>query len=213
MADLKPTEFLRFEERPNDGMRTQRFTVRSARHHDVLGGIRWFGRWRQYVFEPALGTTFNNECLVSIADRLSYLNTMHRPARAALQDAKGEPMTDAAAVLARMEAWLAYLDSDEGEPPEAMWQDLPGGSSEETGQHLLRLGAQALAQQTAALAVDEKLLVDRTRLLDAIPECPVDGSGCVPHAIEWVERMRAEEAANDRDSSGLPRGASDADPA
>jgi pilus assembly protein Flp/PilA len=81
MDDLKPTEFLRFEELPNEGtkIKTRRFTVWSAKHHDALGGIRWYGRWRQYVFEPALGTTFNNDCLWSIADRISYLNTMHRP--------------------------------------------------------------------------------------------------------------------------------------
>lgn len=34
------------------------------------------------------------------------------------------------------------------------------------------------------------LLVERDRLLDAIPECPVHGNQCVPHALEWVEAQK-----------------------
>jgi hypothetical protein len=38
------------------------------------------------------------------------------------------------------------------------------------------------------LAVTNKLLDERNRLLDAIPECPQHGRQCVPHAIEWVQK-------------------------
>lgn len=34
----------------------------------------------------------------------------------------------------------------------------------------------------------DKIISERNRLLDAIPACPVHGQ-CVPHAIEWVEKV------------------------
>jgi hypothetical protein len=41
------------------------------------------------------------------------------------------------------------------------------------------------------LEVTEKLLNERQRVLDAIPECQSHGK-CVPHAIEWIEEMKAK---------------------
>lgn len=35
---------------------------------DELGQIRWFGRWRQYVFFPANSTVYSAGCLVDIVD-------------------------------------------------------------------------------------------------------------------------------------------------
>jgi len=46
----------------------------------------------------------------------------------------------------------------------------------------------------AEVAVDDKLLKERQRVLDAIPECPEHGRSCIPHAIEWVEKTGAEVA-------------------
>lgn len=40
------------------------------------------------------------------------------------------------------------------------------------------------------LRINEQLLKHREELLAAIPECPVHGAGCVPHAIEWVETAK-----------------------
>jgi len=37
------------------------------------------------------------------------------------------------------------------------------------------------------LEATERILVEREKVLNAIPECPVHGSACVPHAIEWIE--------------------------
>ena len=44
-----------------------------------LGWIRWFGTWRQYVFDPTLDapTTFNNGCLQGVVDMLTHLNSDH----------------------------------------------------------------------------------------------------------------------------------------
>ena len=41
-----------------------------------------------------------------------------------------------------------------------------------------------------ALEITTKLLEERTRLLKAIPPCEVHGTECVPHAIEWVEKVK-----------------------
>ena len=48
-----------------------------------LGWIRWYGPWRQYVFEPLIGisTTFNNSCLEGIVNVLTQLNEEHRAKR------------------------------------------------------------------------------------------------------------------------------------
>ena len=76
---LTDTQYLHFYDLPPMG-KTRRIVVQSRRGHH-LGDIRWYGPWRQYVFEPAQGTIFNVECLASLADRLGYLNTMHREAK------------------------------------------------------------------------------------------------------------------------------------
>lgn len=43
-----------------------------------LGIIGWYGPWRQYTYQPAPETTFNNGCLQDIADVLTHLNTEHK---------------------------------------------------------------------------------------------------------------------------------------
>ena len=37
------------------------------------------------------------------------------------------------------------------------------------------------------ILVLEKVLSERDRVIDAIPECPVHGRQCVPHALEWIQ--------------------------
>jgi hypothetical protein len=39
------------------------------------------------------------------------------------------------------------------------------------------------------LRVADQLLQERQRVLDAIPECKMHGK-CVPHALEWIEKMK-----------------------
>ena len=41
------------------------------------------------------------------------------------------------------------------------------------------------------LEITDKILAERQRVLDAIPECKTHGK-CVPHAIEWIEEMKAK---------------------
>jgi len=47
---------------------------------------------------------------------------------------------------------------------------------------------EALAKE---IKVDDELLAERDRLLDAIPACEAHGNRCVPHAIEWVRAALA----------------------
>ena len=46
------------------------------------------------------------------------------------------------------------------------------------------------------LAVSDKLLEERNRVLRAIPGCDAHGDQCVPHALEWIEdALRAAKSA------------------
>jgi hypothetical protein len=42
------------------------------------------------------------------------------------------------------------------------------------------------------LAVTDKLLEQRNHVLRAIPECQDHGDQCIPHALEWIEKMKAQ---------------------
>lgn len=39
------------------------------------------------------------------------------------------------------------------------------------------------------IKLDNRRIADLEKVLYAIPECPVHG-GCIPHALEWIERMK-----------------------
>ena len=47
----------------------------------LLGIISWYGAWRQYVFSPEEGSTFNDDCLETIQTFLTALNNEHRRKR------------------------------------------------------------------------------------------------------------------------------------
>ena len=58
--------------------RTRVWRVHSAQHGGELGTIKWFGRWRQYTFNPEPGTTFNPDCLREIASYCFTRTQLHR---------------------------------------------------------------------------------------------------------------------------------------
>jgi hypothetical protein len=64
------------------GGKTTRWRVMSN-HGDQLGTVAWFGRWRQYTFDPVPQSTFNRECLLDIAAYLERVNKEHRERRSA----------------------------------------------------------------------------------------------------------------------------------
>lgn len=59
------TEYLRVVLMSDTG-KTKRWGVRSVRHGDVLGEVRWYGPWRQYVFFPGDATIWNKGCLEDV---------------------------------------------------------------------------------------------------------------------------------------------------
>lgn len=63
------------------------------------------------------------------------------------------------------------------------------------GNHESIKAAQSLILQAekdrAELAVTDKLLADRNRVMAAIPGCTAHGDDCIPHAIEWIETAKA----------------------
>jgi hypothetical protein len=71
------------DERASERRKTQVWNVRATRDYALLGTIKWFGRWRQYTFFPTEDTTFNPDCLRSIADFAALLTRRHRERRAA----------------------------------------------------------------------------------------------------------------------------------
>ena len=54
--------------------KTDVISVESKRTGDILGVIKWFGRWRQYAFFPKTDTIFNTECLNDI---VKYIEVLH----------------------------------------------------------------------------------------------------------------------------------------
>jgi len=45
------------------------------------------------------------------------------------------------------------------------------------------------------LKVTDRLLTERQKVLDAIPECKAHGKNCVPNALEWIaEQLRKASA-------------------
>ena len=74
-------QYLQVQDLPRrPGRTTDRWQV-LGNGGDVLGVVQWFGRWRQYTFDPAPGTTFNATCLRDIAAWLDKINRERRASR------------------------------------------------------------------------------------------------------------------------------------
>jgi hypothetical protein len=43
-------------------------------HNETLGGIAWYERWHQHVFEPEVGTLFSFDCMEDIAAKIKAMN-------------------------------------------------------------------------------------------------------------------------------------------
>lgn len=69
------------------GLKTHVFSVHSRHNGSVLGQVRWWATWRQYIFEPQ-DAVFNSECLSEIAEFVKYKTTQHRSGVPYLRDVK-----------------------------------------------------------------------------------------------------------------------------
>ncbi len=62
---MKESKYLQFVFWSRTG-KTEKYNIVSKAHGNVLGEVKWFGRWRQYCFFPANVTVFNPGCLQDI---------------------------------------------------------------------------------------------------------------------------------------------------
>lgn len=65
--------YLRFSSHPSASGRTTVTEVHSVLRGDMLGEIRWMGRWRQYAFYPGDGTIWNPDCLAEVSAQIRAL--------------------------------------------------------------------------------------------------------------------------------------------
>lgn len=66
MSEFPDSKYLAFELDDHYEGATERVTVVAKKRLEVLGEIKWFGRWRQYAFFPSALTVWNTECLDDI---------------------------------------------------------------------------------------------------------------------------------------------------
>jgi hypothetical protein len=58
--------------------RTQLWGIYASEDDQFLGGVSWYGPWRQYVFHPAGATIFEKVCLGDIAQFLKDLADLRK---------------------------------------------------------------------------------------------------------------------------------------
>lgn len=80
MASLKRAEYLKFLEVQSTHLKTRLIDVRTVNSDVSLGLIKWYPRWRQYVFAPASNTVFNPSCLHEIMSRVDAMTVQHKEA-------------------------------------------------------------------------------------------------------------------------------------
>jgi hypothetical protein len=71
--------YLTFGARPSPTGKTKIVSVCSRSSGELLGEIRWFGRWRQYCFYPERGTIFNHGCMGDICAHIEGLRQARLP--------------------------------------------------------------------------------------------------------------------------------------
>ncbi|MEW6115633.1 MAG: hypothetical protein AB1553_01875 [Nitrospirota bacterium] len=63
------------------------------------------------------------------------------------------------------------------------------------GRALIRHLLDELQKAQEEIKISDKLLAERNRVLEAIPECPIHGKQCIPHAMDWIQRKRGKVSA------------------
>jgi len=74
------------------------------------------------------------------------------------------------------EFYCPVRDPDTGEPCGSFYKD-----------HGVSIAIEELRKAREEIAVDDVLLAEYNRVLEAVPPCPVHGAQCVPHALEWIQ--------------------------
>lgn len=63
MIEHADTQYLVFNEISDPAMKTRTWQVLSRHRADVLGIIKFYSPWRQFVFAPSPGCLFNSGCM------------------------------------------------------------------------------------------------------------------------------------------------------
>ena len=58
--------------------KTEVWAVVSKSSHEILGQIRWYPCWRQYVFFPEADTLYSNGCMEVILNFITRLMSEHK---------------------------------------------------------------------------------------------------------------------------------------
>lgn len=72
------SKYIEFKLADKQNPKTQVWNVVSKHHGNILGAIKWFGRWRQYCFFPEEDTLYNSGCLSAITSFISNLNNARK---------------------------------------------------------------------------------------------------------------------------------------
>lgn len=71
------SKYLKLYQQPSPG-KTEIWLVVSKRQGVTLGVIKWFGRWRQYCFEPCANTVWSDDCLEAVQEKTRELMEARR---------------------------------------------------------------------------------------------------------------------------------------
>jgi len=72
-------KYFHFEVWPKTQLnKTQTWFCYSNSSKDILGVVKWFGKWRRYCFFPEGETVFSSGCLNDIVDFVNQLNEKHK---------------------------------------------------------------------------------------------------------------------------------------
>lgn len=53
--------------------KTSRWNCYNNTSHEKIGGVYWYGQWRQYIFAPVAQTVFSTGCLADIQSFMGEL--------------------------------------------------------------------------------------------------------------------------------------------
>jgi hypothetical protein len=81
MKLLKETKYLDFFDLETKNRKTKHVAVINKHHQEIIGEIKWFGKWRQYCFFPYIDTVWNRDCLKSIIEVINDLMLKHSKAK------------------------------------------------------------------------------------------------------------------------------------
>ena len=69
---IKETKYLLFTVNCVKG-KTKVIDIVNIHHHEVIGEIKWFPRWRQYCFFPIAETVWNKTCMEDVYEVINIL--------------------------------------------------------------------------------------------------------------------------------------------